>query len=300
MLFFFYYNVGDTQKCVIFALRTFIIIRIINTNSLNKLMKKIIPAIAVALCALVSVNAHAQKRSANLPPLSPAQIQHLRDSIISAYETQRARTMDWARFRRYQKQNDTILMREKESKQRPEAVLMGNSITELWVELDADWLRKHNLVGRGISGQVSSQMLVRFRRDVIDLNPKRVVILCGINDIALNQGRISVENIMGNIQSMVELARVHKIKPYLCTTPPAARIGWRSEVKDAPQQIAQLNNLIRAYAQKERIPLIDYFPLLVDADGVSMKKEYTHDGLHPTLPGYKVMEKALLQALKIR
>ncbi len=263
-------------------------------------MKNVFACAMAVACAIAPISMRAQKQSTNLPPLNPAQIKHLSDSIISAYETRRARTMDWPRFSRYKKQNDTLLLAQKQTKQRPEAVLMGNSITELWVELDAGWLKQHNLVGRGISGQVSSQMLVRFRRDVIDLNPKRVVILCGINDIALNQGRISVENIMGNIQSMVELARVHKIKPYLCTATPAARIGWRPEVKDAPQQIAQLNTLIRAYAQKERIPLIDYFPLLVDADGISMKKEYTHDGLHPTLPGYKVMEKALLEVLKIK
>lgn len=263
-------------------------------------MRKAFILLVVALCALSGVPAGAQKTKMTLPKLDQKQMKHLSDSIIRDYEARRARTMDWARFCRYQKQNDTLIASQKQNKQRPEAVLMGNSITERWVELDAAWLRRHNLVGRGISGQVSSQMLVRFRRDVIDLNPRRVVILCGINDIGLNQGRISVDNIMGNIRSMVELARAHKIKPYLCTLTPAARIGWRPEVKDTPQQINALNALIRAYANEERISLIDYFPLLVDTDGQSMKKEYTSDGLHPDLPGYKVMEEALLKVLKIK
>lgn len=251
---------------------------------------------AAALLLLMCTATLAQKTT--VPALTPAQLKHVSDSVIRAYEARRARTMDWARFRRYQKQNDTLLMAQKQNKQRPEAVLMGNSITERWVELDGAWLKEHNLVGRGISGQVSSQMLVRFRRDVLDLNPKKVVILCGINDIALNQGRISIDNIMGNIQSMVELAKAHKIRPYLCTLTPAARIGWRPEVKDTPAQIARLNTLIRDYASREGITLIDYFPLLVASDGQSMKAEYTTDGLHPDLPGYKVMEEALLKALK--
>ena len=222
--------------------------------------------------------------------LSDEQAKTLRDKFINEYEARRASTMDWARFSRYAKDNKAVT-------KRPVAVLMGNSITEGWAEKDGQWLTDHNLLGRGISGQVSSQMLVRFRQDVINLHPKCVVIMCGINDIALNQGKISIENVMGNIVSMVELARANKIRPYLCSVTPAKRIGWRPEVKDAPGQIKALNNLIIGYAQQQKITYIDYYSALVDEDGESMIKAYTGDGLHPNLEGYKVMEDILLKAL---
>ena len=243
--------------------------------------------------AAIMVCSYTQAQTDYSVKLSDEQVKTLRNRIINEYEDHRANTMDWARFSRYAKDNLAVT-------QRPKAVLMGNSITEGWAEKDGQWLKDHNLVGRGISGQVSSQMLVRFRQDVISLKPQCVVIMCGINDIALNQGRISVDNVMGNIISMVELAKANKIRPYLCSVTPAKSIGWRPEVKDTPEQIKALNRLISDYARQQKITYIDYFSALVDpADGISMIKEYTADGLHPNLQGYKVMEEILAKTLKI-
>ena len=250
-------------------------------------MKRLLSLAAAAIMTC----GYTQAQSDYTVKLNDEQVKALRNKIINEYEDHRANTMDWARFSRYAKDNEKITTR-------PKAVLMGNSITEGWVEKDGQWLTDHNLVGRGISGQVSSQMLVRFRQDVINLHPQCVVIMCGINDIALNQGKISIDNIMGNIISMVELAKANKIKPYLCSVTPAKNIGWRPEVKDTPEQIVALNKLIINYAKEHKITYIDYYSALLADDGVSMIKEYTGDGLHPNLAGYKVMEDILLNALK--
>ena len=250
-------------------------------------MKKIFICLAVAMVA--APFARAQKV---VVELNEQQLKPIRQQVIDQYETRRANTMDWANFHRYAEANKTIT-------KRPKAVLMGNSITEGWVEFDAPWLTAHNLVGRGISGQVSSQMLVRFRQDVINLKPECVVIMCGINDIGLNQGKISVPNIMSNIISMVELAKANKIKPYLCSVTPAANIGWRPEVKNTPEQVKQLNELIKEYAKKNKITYVDYYSALLADDGISLKKEYARDSVHPNLAGYKVMEGILLKALGI-
>lgn len=246
--------------------------------------------IILTAIALVTPFAKAQKVTVEL---NEEQLKPIRQQIINQHETRRANTMDWANFKRYAKANKAIT-------KKPKAVLMGNSITEGWAEFDSQWLEANNLVGRGISGQVSSQMLVRFRQDVIELQPECVVIMCGINDIALNQGVISISNIMGNIKSMVELAKANKIKPYLCSVTPASHIGWRPEVKDTPQKINELNKLIKEYATQQKITYVDYYSSLVAEDGVSLKKEYARDAVHPNLEGYKVMEKILKDALKLK
>jgi lysophospholipase L1-like esterase len=250
-------------------------------------MKRLL-TLAIATAALCV--AKAQKV---VVELSEDQLKPIRSQIIRQHEDNRANTMDWANFRRYAKANAQVT-------KRPKAVLMGNSITEGWADLDGEWLSAHNLVGRGISGQVSSQMLVRFRQDVIGLKPECVVIMCGINDIGLNQGRISVENIMGNIISMAELAKANNIKPLLCSVTPAAKIGWRPQVTDTPDQVKRLNKLIEEYAKANKITYIDYYSALVDTDGASLKKEYARDEVHPNLAGYKVMEEILAKALKLK
>ena len=121
-----------------------------------------------------------------------------------------AQQKDWANFGRYAEANAAI-------EQSPDVVFMGNSITDNWARMDPDFFAKNNFVGRGISGQTSSEMLVRFRRDVIDLKPEAVVILSGTNDVAQNNGYISPENTLGNIISMCELAKAHGIKVILCS-----------------------------------------------------------------------------------
>lgn len=251
-------------------------------------MKKTLIFLAAAL--MVAPIVKAQKVTVEL---SEEQLKPIRQQIINQHEDNRANNMDWANFRRYAKANEEVTAK-------PKAVLMGNSITEGWVEFDAEWLKSHNLVGRGISGQVSGQMLLRFRPDVLNLKPEYVAIMCGINDIARNQGIITVEHVLDNIKSMVQLAKANRIKPIVCSVTPAANIGWRPQVKDTPEQVAKLNKLIQQMCAEEKVPYLDYFSLLVDTDGISLKKEYARDSVHPNLAGYKVMEEALAKALGIK
>ena len=133
------------------------------------------------------------------------------------------------------------------------------------------------------------------RRDVIDLKPKYVVILAGTNDIAKNNGDISLDNVLGNIQSMCELAKAHKIKPILCSVLPADRYSWRKEMKPA-EDIIRLNQMIREYAKAQRIPYVDYHSVLKNENN-GMPENYAADGVHPNLDCYKIMEEIVLRYL---
>ena len=206
-----------------------------------------------------------------------------------SFAQQKPEDKDWAKFGRYENQNGPMKMR-------PVAVLMGDSITDGWARLDGGWLWNRQLVGRGISGQTTAEMLVRFRADVIELDPEYVVILAGTNDIARNNGFIRLTNIRKNIISMVELAQAHGIKPILCTVLPAHEFGWRKQLGDPRPQIDSLNAMIREYAAANGIPLVDYHTAMKDDQG-ALKAEYRRDAVHPNLDGYKVMETVLLSVL---
>ena len=199
-----------------------------------------------------------------------------------------AQNKDWAQFYRYEGKNDSLITR-------PAVVFMGNSITDCWADTIPAFFADNNFVGRGISGQVSSQMLVRFQEDVINLHPKVVVVCCGTNDIAQNNGYISLEHILHNIKSMCELARANKIKPVVCSTLPAKAFKWRPEMKPANDIIA-LNEMIKAYAKANKILYVDYYSIFVDEQG-GLPKKYAKDGVHPNLEAYKIMEHILLQSL---
>ena len=195
---------------------------------------------------------------------------------------------DWAQFYRYADKNKAVTTQ-------PEAVFMGNSITDFWVKNDSAFFHDNNFVGRGISGQTTSEMLVRFRQDVISLHPKKVIILAGTNDIAENNKKISLENILGNIISMAELAQHHGIGVVLCSVLPCDRYSWRPALKPA-KEIISLYAMIKEYASKNDFIFVDYHSPLATPEG-ALNPEYTNDGCHPTLPGYKVMEVVLMQAL---
>ena len=170
-------------------------------------------------------------------------------------------------------------------------VFLGNSITDGWDNAHPEFFTANNFACRGIGGQVTGQMLCRFRADVINLHPQAVVILAGTNDLAQNTGYISLEHILDNIQSMAELARANGIRPVLCSVLPAGDFPWRPGLEPA-QKIVRLNAMIRAYAEREGIPYVDYHTPMAAADG-SMIAEYTYDGVHPTEAGYLVMERIL-------
>lgn len=200
-----------------------------------------------------------------------------------------AQSKDWAQFYRYEGKNDSLTTR-------PDVVFMGNSITDCWADTVPAFFADNNFVGRGISGQVSSQMLVRFQEDVINLDPKVVVICCGTNDIAQNNGPITLEHILHNIKSMCQLARANKIKPVVCSTLPAKGFKWRPDMKPA-NDIIRLNEMIKAYAQENKIPYVDYHSALKDEDN-GLPRKYSKDGVHPNAQGYAVMESVIMPVLK--
>lgn len=195
---------------------------------------------------------------------------------------------DWANFGRFDSANLAVKQLPAGDRQ---VVFMGNSITEGWYRQDKDFFTQNKYINRGISGQTTSQMLIRFRKDVIELAPKVVVILAGTNDIAGNTGFISLDNILGNLVSMCELAKAHHISPVLCSVLPAFDYPWRPG-KQPNIKIPQLNTLIKEYALKNHIAYVDYFSAMTDGNN-GLPKRISGDGVHPNADGNKIMEQTL-------
>ena len=183
-------------------------------------------------------------------------------------------------------------------KQPTRVVFAGDSITDNWIGADPGFFTR-GIVDRGISGQTTPQLLVRFRRDVIELHPQAVHLMIGTNDIAGNTGAATIETVEGNIASMAELARAHGIKVILASVPPATAFPWAKDKRPAPQ-IATLNRWIAAYAAREGFTYVDYHAVLATQAG-GMKPGLASDGVHPTPAGYAVMrplaEAAIRRAL---
>ncbi|MBK9985240.1 MAG: SGNH/GDSL hydrolase family protein [Saprospiraceae bacterium] len=192
---------------------------------------------------------------------------------------------DWGNLNKYANANKNLKPPTLTEKR---IVFMGNSITEFWLSFDESFFANKPYINRGISGQTTPQMLIRFRQDVIDLSPTVVVILAGINDIAENTGHITQEQSFGNIVSMTELANANNIKVVLCSVLPAFDFPWHPGLEPA-EKIVKLNAMIKAYCMKERIVYVDYYSNMVD-ERKGLDKRYTEDGVHPILAGYKVME----------
>jgi lysophospholipase L1-like esterase len=201
---------------------------------------------------------------------------------------------DWAALSKYKKENEQIGLPKKGEKR---VVFLGSSIFEFWKQKDPEYFNKNAYIDRGISGQISPQLLIRFRQDVINLKPKAVIILAGSNDLAGNKGHVSNETILNNIKNMVELAKKNHIKVILCKYLPVYEYPWNKNLKQVPEQIILLNKEIVAYAEENNFTILDYFSPLVD-DRNGQKAEYTTDGVHPNLAGYKVMEIVTDAAIK--
>lgn len=200
---------------------------------------------------------------------------------------------DWANLNKFQKEN-TEIMNSNISSNR--VVFMGNSITEGWLKYHQEFFKGKPYINRGISGQTTPQMLVRFRQDVIDLNPAAVVILAGINDIAQNTGPIPLEMIFGNIKSMVELAKANDIQVILCSVLPANSFSWRPSIIPT-EKVIKLNGFLKSYALANNIFYVDYFSAMADASN-GLKTELGIDTVHPNKDGYLVMEPLVEEALK--
>ena len=209
-------------------------------------------------------------------------------SILSA--------QDWAQLEHFSSANKE-LPNAKTNENR--VVFMGNSITIGWSHHQPEFFEGKPYVNRGISGQTTPQMLVRFRQDVIDLNPKVVVILAGTNDIAGNTGPSSLEMIADNLMSMAELAEANDIKVVLCSVLPAFDYPWRKGLKPN-EKIPALNNMIEAYAKRKGYVYLDYFSAMTDGNN-GLRQDLGSDGVHPNKKGYELMaplaEKAIANAL---
>ena len=196
---------------------------------------------------------------------------------------------DWAGLRAFAQVNRNLTVE-------PEVVFMGNSITEGWFNYHPDFFKKNNFACRGIGGQTSSEMLVRFRQDVIELHPRVVALLAGTNANAMNNRDIARENTFQNIVSMCELAKFNGIKVLLCSVTPAAYFNWRPQVEPA-KIIPKLNKMLREYAEAtEGVEWVDYFTPMVGEDK-AMRAEYSPEGSHPNGEGYKVMERIVVPAI---
>jgi lysophospholipase L1-like esterase len=210
------------------------------------------------------------------------------------------RLRDWPQLARYREQNRTLA--------RPAAgesrvVFMGDSITDAWQQPRfGAFFQDTRRIDRGISGQTTPQMLIRFRPDVIELNPKVVVILAGTNDIGGNTGPMTNEEIERNIESMAELAKAHGIKVVLSSILPTS--AYHTAPNTLPQttqrpmdRIKAINAWMKQYADANGHVYLDYFSAMLDGTGV-MKAELTGDDLHPNLDGYKIMESLVEPAIQ--
>mgnify|MGYP006169023571 FL=1 len=201
---------------------------------------------------------------------------------------------DWAYLEKYAIENQQLLKLPNNGNR---IVFIGDSITEFWQRYDSVFFTQNKYINRGISSQTTSQIQERFQNDVIDLEPKCVIILAGINDIAENNGPISIEEIMNNIVSMVEKALKNNIEVVLCSILPASDFYWNPKIKPI-EKIKQLNVLIEAYCLIEKIKFVDYYTPMVD-ENFGLDKKFTDDGVHPNLNGYLKMKTIFESYLKI-
>lgn len=218
--------------------------------------------------------------------------------IVLLFSVNYSNAQDWPNLNRYKDENAKVPVLN--AKDHSRVVFMGNSITEGWINKRPEFFNAKKYINRGISGQTTPQMLLRFRQDVIALKPSVVVILAGINDIAQNTGPYTIEATSGNIFSMCELAKQNGIKAIICSVLPAFDFPWKPGLEPA-QKVIQLNTVLKAYAEQNKLLYVDYFSAMVN-EQMGLKKELGTDGVHPNKAGYAIMEpileKAISKALK--
>jgi lysophospholipase L1-like esterase len=194
-----------------------------------------------------------------------------------------AKLLDWAQLGRYKSANDALPASEP-----GRVVFYGDSITDAWTRNGGTFFPGKPYVNRGISGQTTPQMVVRFRQDVINLHPVAVVILAGTNDVAGNTGPETPEMIEDNFRSMVDLAKANHIRVILASILPAGDYPWKPGMEPAPK-IAALNRWLASYAAEQGLTYIDYYTPMANAAG-GMKPGLSLVGVHPNAAGYAIME----------
>jgi lysophospholipase L1-like esterase len=251
-------------------------------------MKNIRPHLILLISLLIPVIGYAQNQANDSP-----------DALKQRLELMQRKAQDWPQLARYRDANAKVPSPERNENR---VVFLGDSITDGWNL--AEYFPGKPYINRGISGQTTPQMLIRFRPDVIALKPKVVVILAGTNDIAGNTGPMTNEMIQDNYASMAELARANGIKVVFASVLPVHDYG-KTKVTErrSPEQILQLNQWIKSYCAKNGHVHLDYFSKMVDEKGM-LKVELANDGLHPNAEGYKIMaplaDTAIQQALRKR
>lgn len=242
--------------------------------------------------ALLALSAQPARAGQDGPPPAPAPavaaVGMIDDPCPAAAATSYDPQRDWAWLCRYRAANAGL------AGTAVDVVFIGDSITEGWLHFNPA-LFALPAVNRGISGQTSGQVLLRFMADVVALRPRAVHLMIGTNDIAGNTGPTSPDAYQNNIRAMVELAAAHGIRVVLGSIPPADHMNWRPGLQPAPR-IAQLNQWLKDFAAARGLTYADYFTPLAGPNG-ELRAEFTHDGVHPQAAGYAAMEPALHQAL---
>ena len=199
---------------------------------------------------------------------------------------------DWFGFNRFQIDNERIA----QNGEFPEVVFMGNSITEYWAYYHPEFFAEHHYCGRGIGGQTSAQMLLRFTADVVNLHPKAVVIMAGTNDVAHNTYWVEPDKVVDNVVAMCLLARAHDIVPIISSIPPCASFVWNPDIQNAAQTIVEINKKLKAYAAANDLVYVDYHAALADNQN-GFRKNLSEDGCHPNPDTYFIMEELVLKAI---
>jgi lysophospholipase L1-like esterase len=248
-------------------------------------MNRSFPGILIALISLAGA-AQAQLVEDFNPPKANCCLAGIAQSLADQLQ-------DWNQLGRYHAANATLLNAPAEP---GHVVFLGDSITDGWKLAESFPGRPY--VNRGISGQITSQMLVRFYPDVIDLKPAAVIILAGTNDIARNNGPETLTIIEENFQAMTELAQAHNIKVILCSLTPISDYTSRKQTeRRPPSDILKLNAWLRDYATRVHAGFADYYSATVDDKGF-LKDGYSGDGLHPNAKGYELMAPVAARAIE--
>lgn len=264
-------------------------------------MKSLLTVMLIATSAFVLVqtgSAQANAGSASAAARPPATINLPKQGALSvgAVNALTSHLDDWAQLNRYAAANASLAAPAPGSK--PRVVFFGDSLTDAWHNIGASF-GPGQYVNRGISGQTTPQMVVRFRQDVINLHPAAVVILAGTNDIAGNTGPYVPAATHDNFLSMLDLAQANHIRVVVSSVLPASAFSWNPGQQPA-QTIRDLNAWLKDVCAQRGLIYLDYYPALANADG-GMRDGLSRDGVHPTAAGYAIMEpladKAIAQAL---
>ena len=259
---------------------------------------------ALLTCLLIfaaaSVFAQTPAPATQAPPPSPGAGRAAltpEDVAARARAQQERLLLDWPNLARYRSQNAELTSPAPGENR---VVFYGDSITDGWGRVQGAFFPGKPYVNRGISGQTTAQMVVRFRQDVVALKPKVVVILAGTNDVAGNTGPATPEMIQDNFMSMVDIAKANDIRVVLSSILPASDYPWKPGMDPGPKIVA-LNTWLKEYAARRGLVYLDYYPAVVD-DKLGMKADLASDGVHPTKTGYDIMsplaERAIAEALK--